>query len=170
MVKTILYFHGFASSSDSEKADILKNYISSFAKKTRLVVPDLNDNFQKAVKEIKELIKSNDEPIAFMGSSLGGYYAAYFSSISNSKAILINPAIPPLKDFDIHLGENENYSTGNKFKLTAVSAKVCRATKGKNNLFTECFSIHFIRDAISNRCSSLISTRHPPLVSVVMIS
>ena len=34
MVKTILYFHGFASSSDSEKADILKNYISSFAKKT----------------------------------------------------------------------------------------------------------------------------------------
>ena len=81
MVKTILYFHGFASSSDSEKADILKNYISSFTKKTKLVVPDLNDNFQKAVKEIKELIKSNDEPIAFMGSSLGGYYAAYFASI-----------------------------------------------------------------------------------------
>lgn len=135
MVKTILYFHGFASSSDSEKADILKNYISSFAKKTKLVVPDLNDNFQKAVKEIKELIKSNDEPIAFMGSSLGGYYAAYFASIYNSKAILINPAIPPLKDFDIHLGENENYSTGNKFKLTKEDMKFIRsiAFKKYNN-------------------------------------
>ena len=62
-----------------------------------------------------------------MGSSLGGYYAAYFASIYNSKAILINPAIPPLKDFDIHLGENENYSTGNKFKLTKEDMKFIRS-------------------------------------------
>ncbi len=127
MVKTILYFHGFASSSDSEKADILKNYISSIAKKTKLIVPDLNDNFQKAFKEIKQLIKSNEEPIAFMGSSLGGYYAAYFSSIYKSKAILINPATPPLKGFDAHLGVNENYSTGEKFNLTKKDIQFIRS-------------------------------------------
>ena len=39
MAKTILYFHGFASSSDSKKAEILKKYISSFAKKTKLIIP-----------------------------------------------------------------------------------------------------------------------------------
>ena len=127
MVRTILYFHGFASSSDSEKAEILKNYISSVTKKTRLIIPDLNDSFQKAVKEINQLIKSNEKPIAFMGSSLGGYYAAYFSSIHKSKAILINPASPPLKGFDVYLGENENFSTGHKFNLTREDIQYIRS-------------------------------------------
>ena len=131
MAKTILYFHGFASSSDSEKAEILKKYISSFAKKTKLIIPDLNNNFQKAIKEIKQLIQSNEKPIAFMGSSLGGYYAAYFSSLYKSKAILINPAIPPLKGFDIYLGENENYSTGEKFNLTKEDIKFIRSISYK---------------------------------------
>lgn len=131
MAKTILYFHGFASSSDSEKAEILKKYISSFAKKTKLIIPDLNNNFQKAIKEIKQLIQSHEKPIAFMGSSLGGYYAAYFSSLYKSKAILINPAIPPLKGFDIYLGENENYSTGEKFNLTKEDIKFIRSISYK---------------------------------------
>ena len=131
MAKTILYFHGFASSSDSEKAEILKKYISSFAKKTKLIIPDLNNNFQEAIKEIKQLIKSNEKPIAFMGSSLGGYYAAYFSSLYKSKAILINPAIPPLKGFDIYLGENKNYSTGEKFNITAEDIKFIKSISYK---------------------------------------
>ena len=33
MVKTILYFHGFASSSDSDKAKIINSYISKISKK-----------------------------------------------------------------------------------------------------------------------------------------
>ena len=131
MTKTILYFHGFASSSDSEKAEILKKYISSFANKTKLIIPDLNNNFQKAIKEIKELIQLNKKPIAFMGSSLGGYYAAYFSSLYKSKAILINPAIPPLKGFDVYLGENENYSTGEKFNITKEDIKFIRSISHK---------------------------------------
>ena len=131
MAKTILYFHGFASSSDSEKAEILKKYISSFAKKTKLIIPDLNNNFQEAIKEIKQLIKSNEKPIAFMGSSLGGYYAAYFSSLYKSKAVLINPAIPPLKGFDIYLGENKNYSTGEKFNITAEDIKFIKSISYK---------------------------------------
>ena len=131
MAKTILYFHGFASSSDSEKAEILKKYISSFAKKTKLIIPDLNNNFQEAIKEIKQLIKSNEKPIAFMGSSLGGYYAAYFSSLYKSKAILINPAIPPLKGFDIYLGENKKYSTGEKFNITTEDIKFIKSISYK---------------------------------------
>ena len=36
MVKTILYFHGFASSSDSDKAKIIKGYISKISKKIKI--------------------------------------------------------------------------------------------------------------------------------------
>ena len=38
MVKTILYFHGFASSSDSDKAKIIKSYISKISKKIKYLL------------------------------------------------------------------------------------------------------------------------------------
>ena len=120
MSKTILYFHGFASSSDSNKAKIISSYISKISSNTKIIIPDLNNNFQKAISQIELLIKNNDKPISFIGSSLGGYFAAYFADIYNAKAILVNPAIPPLRGFDDYLGENKNYSTGEKLSLIHI--------------------------------------------------
>jgi len=131
MIKTILYFHGFASSSDSNKAKLFKKYISSLKNDVEVIVPDLNNNFQNAVEEINNLIESSQKPIAFIGSSLGGYYALYFSQKLQTKAILINPAIPPLDGFDIYLGENKNYSTGKKFILTKNDIKFIRSISHK---------------------------------------
>jgi len=127
MVGTIIYFHGFASSSDSTKAKLIKKYISKNHRKVTIYTPDLSNNFEEAIYQIKSLIKKSDEQIAFMGSSLGGYYALYFSQELNTKAILINPAIPPLDGFDVYLGENENYSTGEKFILTKNDIKFIRS-------------------------------------------
>ena len=127
MVKTILYFHGFASSSDSDKAKLIKNHISKISKDIKIFTPDLSNNFQEANNQIIELIKNNEKDIVFMGSSLGGYYANFFADINNAKAILINPAIPPLKGFDEYLGENENYSTGEKFNVSKEDIKFLRS-------------------------------------------
>ena len=130
MIKTIFYFHGFASSSQSDKAKLFKKYISS-KRNIEILVPDLNNNFEDAVNEINNLINSNIKPMAFVGSSLGGYYAAYFSSLHKTKAILINPAIPPLSGFDVYLGENENYSTGEKFNITKADINFLRSVSYK---------------------------------------
>ena len=65
--------------------------------------------------------------IAFMGCSLGAYYALYFSQLHRSKAILINPAIPPLEGFEVYLGENENFSTREKFSITKKDIKYIRS-------------------------------------------
>ena len=132
MIKTILYFHGFASSSDSNKAKLFKKYISSLKNDVEVIVPDLNNNFQNAVEEINNLIESSQKPIAFIGSSLGGYYAAYFSSLQKTRAVLINPATPPLKGFDTYLGKNENYSTGQKFNLTKSDIRFVRSISFKS--------------------------------------
>ena len=126
MSKTILYFHGFASSSNSNKAKVLKNYISKNYKNAEIIIPDLDNNFKLAVSQIHKLIKSAKHSIVFIGSSLGGYYASYFSSKLKTKSVLINPAIPPLKDFEMYLGENENYSTGEKFIITPEDIKYIR--------------------------------------------
>ena len=131
MIKTILYFHGFASSSDSDKARIIKSYISKVSKKINMITPDLSNNFKEANNQINKLIDENKKDYVFMGSSLGGYYANFFGSINNSKVILINPAIPPLKGFEEYLGENQNYSTGEKFIVTKEDIKFLRSLKIK---------------------------------------
>lgn len=129
MIKTILYFHGFASSSNSDKAKIIKNYIKKISKKIKIFIPDLSNNFNEASIQINQLIKNNEKNFVFMGSSLGGYYANYYASISNSKAILINPAIPPLSGFEEYIGENENYSTGEKFTISENDINFIKSLK-----------------------------------------
>ena len=51
----------------------------------------------------------------------------------NSKVILINPAIPPLKGFEEYLGENENYSTCEKFTVTKEDIKFLRTLVAKKS-------------------------------------
>ena len=131
MIKTILYFHGFKSSSTSSKAQNLKKFIEKNTKKTKIIIPDLDDNFQNAYNQIEELIRISGSNIVFMGSSLGGYYASYFSQKLKKKAILINPAIYPLKDFEVHLGVNENYSSGNEFNITSKEIDFIRSLSYK---------------------------------------
>jgi predicted esterase YcpF (UPF0227 family) len=69
-----------------------------------------------------------------MGSSLGGYYALYFAQLYKTKSVLINPAIPPLNDFEIYLGKNENYATGNKFTISKDDISYLRALHHKKIL------------------------------------
>ena len=88
MVKTILYFHGFASSSDSDKAKIIKSHISKISKKIKIFTPDLSNNFKEANNQITKLIEENEKDFVFMGSSLGGYYANFFGSINKSKVTI----------------------------------------------------------------------------------
>lgn len=131
MTKTILYFHGFKSSSKSSKAQSIKNFIAKNTKNTKIVIPDLDDNFQNAHNQIEELIRLSGSNIVFIGSSLGGYFASYFSQKLKKKAVLINPAVHPLKDFEVHLGENENYSSGNKFNISSKEISFIRTLSYK---------------------------------------
>ena len=134
MNNTILYFHGFKSSSDSTKAKDLHKFISRRTRNTILITPNIHDNFHDAHDQIINLIESNQPNIFFMGSSLGGYYASFFSQKYNKKAVLFYPAIPPLKDFEMHLGKNKNYSNGNKFIITKNDIDYIRSLSYKKIL------------------------------------
>ena len=134
MTNTILYFHGFKSSSDSGKAQEFKKFIENKTSQTKIIIPDLKDDFKEANKQIEDLISENAPNILFMGSSLGGYYALYFAQLYKTKSVLINPAIPPLKDFEIHLGKNENYATGNKFTISKDDISYVRSLHHKKIL------------------------------------
>ena len=134
MSNTILYFHGFKSSSDSGKAQEFKKFIENKTSQTKIIIPDLKDDFKEAHKQIENLIEKNSPNILYMGSSLGGYYALYFAQLYKSKSVLINPAIAPLNDFEIHLGKNENYATGNKFTISKDDISYVRSLHHKKIL------------------------------------
>ena len=109
----ILYLHGFASSADSTKANLIDSFIKKNTKKTKILIPDLDNNIENAYHQIEKIILK-ESPSSFMGSSLGGFYGIYFSEKYNLPCVNINPAIPPLSMSE-YLGENKNYSTGDKF-------------------------------------------------------
>ena len=134
MSNAILYFHGFKSSSDSGKAQEFKKFIENKTSQTKIIIPDLADDFKEANKQIEGLISKNAPNILFMGSSLGGYYALYFAQLNKAKSVLINPAIAPLNDFEIHLGKNENYATGNKFTISKDDISYVRSLHHKKIL------------------------------------
>ena len=109
----ILYLHGFASSANSTKANLIKAFIKKNAKSTQILIPDLDNDIESAYHQIDLIIKK-ESPSSIIGSSLGGFYATYFSDKYDLQCVNINPAVPPI-DMSEYLGENQNYSTGEKF-------------------------------------------------------
>ena len=112
----IIYLHGFASSANSTKALQLKKHILENYSKTEIIIPDIENNIVDAVQQIDKLIEEFS-PSALIGSSLGGFYATYFSEQYNLKCVGINPAVIPPAEMSEYLGENKNYSTGEKFLI-----------------------------------------------------
>ena len=115
-MNNILYLHGFASSSDSTKAKVFKNFIKK-QNDLAVIIPDLPNNLAGWSEKIEELIKEH-KPMALMGSSLGGFYSTYFARKIGAIDILLNPAVLPAEGMKTYLGKNKNYSTGEEFLLT----------------------------------------------------
>lgn len=85
-MSTVIYLHGYGSSSSAAKAQIL---IESLGK-DRVIVPDLPKAPIEAFKLIWNILNETVSPI-IVGSSLGGFYADYFNAAADIPAILINP-------------------------------------------------------------------------------
>ena len=99
----IIYLHGFASSANSTKALQLKKYIFENYSKTEIIIPNIENNIVDAIQQIDNLIKEF-LPSALIGSSLGGFYATYFSEQYNLKCVGINPAVIPPAEMSEYLG------------------------------------------------------------------
>jgi predicted esterase YcpF (UPF0227 family) len=88
----IFHFHGFNSNGNSGTAEELKRCFGDVeAPSYDYIQPDV------AFHEINELILSKIEQhnILFSGTSLGGFWAYYFSGKYNCSCVLINPALKP---------------------------------------------------------------------------
>lgn len=101
MMKTqlIFYFHGYNSGPTSDKVDRLKSvfpdtYAFKIDPDPDVSLPYLQDQIDLILLDAKYMHHPNLE-IIFIGTSLGGWYAAELADRYKAKAVLINPCYDP---------------------------------------------------------------------------
>jgi predicted esterase YcpF (UPF0227 family) len=115
----IVYLHGFNSSPQSHKAQVLGQYLHEQGRAAHCACPALAPLALDAIAAIEALMAQHaGARFCFVGSSLGGYYATYLAEKHGAKAVLINPAIDPHVGLRAYLGEQKNLHTGEPYRLT----------------------------------------------------
>lgn len=114
----ILYLHGFRSSPKSMKARVVGVRMLELGLADKLVCPQLpaspNEAMALALKLVDGVPASQ---LAIVGSSLGGYYATYLAERLGCRAVLLNPAVVPLKDLDSHVGVTTQFHSDEPFEF-----------------------------------------------------
>ncbi|HKK06346.1 MAG TPA: YqiA/YcfP family alpha/beta fold hydrolase [Gammaproteobacteria bacterium] len=125
----IVYLHGFNSSPQSHKAEVLRRHLQSRGCGGALQVPGLSHWPREAVAQAANVIEAHlgKQPICLVGSSLGGYYATWLAERYDLRAVLINPAVRPYRLLTDYLGTQSNPYTGEVYELTREHMAQLRA-------------------------------------------
>jgi predicted esterase YcpF (UPF0227 family) len=117
----ILYLHGFTSGPQSAKALALRERMAARGMADRYVCPQLPASPAAAIALadgiIAEKVSRGDTP-HLVGSSLGGYYAAYLAEKHGLKAVLVNPVVAGSADVAQFVGPQRFLYTGEAFDFT----------------------------------------------------
>ncbi|MBJ7539820.1 YqiA/YcfP family alpha/beta fold hydrolase [Marinomonas transparens] len=118
-MKKLLYIHGFNSSERSHKASVMMKSAQQLGFVDTVISPRLSWQPAKAIIQLESIIEANcPQNVTLIGSSLGGFYAAYLAEKYQIKTILVNPAVQApvlLKDL---LGPQLNPYTDEAYELT----------------------------------------------------
>lgn len=117
----LLYIHGFNSSPQSFKAQVMMDYCREHRPDIKVVVPQMPCFPQQAAEYLKQLVEKHQSEyqIALVGSSLGGYLSTWLNNLYGFKAVLINPAVKPYELLLDYLGEQQNPYTHERYFLEA---------------------------------------------------
>ncbi|RCS56722.1 YqiA/YcfP family alpha/beta fold hydrolase [Parvibium lacunae] len=107
----LLYLHGFRSSPRSLKAQQTLAAMQARGYGEQILIPNLPASPRAAIASVEALIRPTlrETELAFIGSSLGGFYATWLAEKYGGRAVLLNPAISPWLDLQAHLGRQTIY-------------------------------------------------------------
>ncbi len=112
----IVYLHGFNSSPQSHKAQLMRRYMEERCLAAQYTCPALPPLARDALRAIEK--HPLDEKTCFVGSSLGGFYATHLAEKYAATAVLINPAVNPHVGLRAYLGPLKNLHNGEPYELT----------------------------------------------------
>lgn len=102
----LLYLHGFRSSPRSAKARRMAEQVARDHVAVRWWCPQLPPSPREAVLNVMAGIADwPRERMAVVGSSLGGFYAAWIAARTGCRFVVLNPAVHPARDLARHIGE-----------------------------------------------------------------
>jgi predicted esterase YcpF (UPF0227 family) len=114
----ILYLHGFRSSPRSFKARVVSDRMQAAGRSGELICPQLPASPKAALALALLLVERYDPAqLALVGSSLGGFYATCIAERLGCRAVLINPAVDPLKNLEQHVGVTTAWHSDEPFEF-----------------------------------------------------
>ncbi len=103
--RVIVYLHGFRSSPQSRKAQLLRQRLRQHNLDGQFRCPALPASPRIAARLALDVAQTSPAgELALIGSSLGGYYATWVAERLGCRAVLLNPAIDPARDLQTHIG------------------------------------------------------------------
>jgi predicted esterase YcpF (UPF0227 family) len=117
MIPHLLYLHGFNSSPRSAKASLISQYIAAHKVPIAFHAPWMPNQPRHAAAALDQLVNAVGEPLALVGSSLGGFYAAWLAQRYGLRAVLVNPSAYPYRRMQQYLGSNSNPYSGETYEL-----------------------------------------------------
>ena len=123
----ILYLHGFCSAPASLKARLLDDALAARGLGDRFFCPALSHVPVEAIAQAEAIILAQPGPLTLVGSSLGGFYAAWLAERHGLRAALVNPLVTLPQPYDSFIGEQTNLYTGERFNFTAEHVEQLQA-------------------------------------------
>jgi uncharacterized protein len=127
----LLYLHGFRSSPQSSKATLMAQKVHAVNRKKAGIewyCPQLPASPAEAFELAWQFAAPQDDaqrkiPLAVIGSSLGGFYAAALTERLlragiYARCVLLNPAPYPARDLAAHIGNQKNWHNAGEFLFT----------------------------------------------------
>jgi uncharacterized protein len=124
----LLYLHGFRSSPQSAKALTMYWHVLAYNasvpvnKRIQWHCPQLPPSPKQAMAKIMRWVRSGGskekQPLAVIGSSLGGYYAALVAQATGCRCVLLNPAVYPARDLKAFIGRVSNWHDVGGYEFT----------------------------------------------------
>mgnify|MGYP002399965094 CR=1 FL=1 len=118
MKHVIIYIHGF-NSGPGEKVTTLQSTFPD----CEIIAPQLAYSPSVAIKQLQSIIEScKGKVVHVVGTSLGGFYTMYLSTIKSPEAeifyYVINPSFTPQKSLQRYLNTTvTNYKTQEQFQV-----------------------------------------------------
>ncbi len=115
-VTQLLYLHGFRSSPQSTKARVMAAWVQQHRPDLAWWCPQLPASPREAMQVLFEGVAHWPTPqTGVIGSSLGGFYATAVAERLGCRAVLLNPAVDPVRDLAKYIGETTAWHSEERF-------------------------------------------------------
>ncbi len=118
----MLYLHGFRSSPQSYKAQLMAQTLQDLGRHDQWVCPQLPASPAEAyalglklAQSIADRLQQPLKELTIVGSSLGGFYAMTLAETLGCRAVLLNPAVYAPRDLATQVGTHREYHSDKPF-------------------------------------------------------